>query len=110
MNNSADNSPPVIDSGIVYGASREGVLRAYSLNGSGAPLWEKTVRSSGSACALAIAVNGNIYVQEENSAAGTYSLVCLDGSAGTLIWQSAKTDMAVSWGQPALAENVVLFG
>lgn len=107
MGNMADNSPPVIGSGTVYATSREGVLRAYSLSGSGTPLWERTVRSSGTASALPITVAGNVYIQEDSSDSDTYSLVCLDGSTGGLIWQSAKTDLAVSWGEPVLVNNVI---
>ncbi|MBU0992159.1 MAG: PQQ-like beta-propeller repeat protein [Proteobacteria bacterium] len=103
--NSADNSPPAICNTNVYATSREGVLRAYALAGDGTPIWERTVRSSGMASALPIALDGKVFIQEEN--AGTYSLVCLNSTTGTVVWQTSAAGMGVSWSQPVLKDNAV---
>lgn len=108
----ADNSPPAICSTNVYATSREGILRAYALAGDGTAIWERTVRESGTASALPIALDGKVFIQEESSGAystgsSTYSLICLDGTTGTLVWQTTASGMGISWSQPVIKDNVV---
>ncbi|MDY6862528.1 MAG: PQQ-binding-like beta-propeller repeat protein [Thermodesulfobacteriota bacterium] len=102
----SDYSPPAIYGNTVYATSREGVLRAFALEGNGTPLWEKTVRSSGMACALPIAVDGKVFIQGEK-ADYSMSLVCLDGSNGTTLWQTGIEGMGIAWGEPVLVNNVI---
>lgn len=104
-NNSADRSPPVIDGNLVFASSRVGVLQAFKLDGDGTKLWEKTVRSGGSAPALPLASNGVVIIQEEVSPS-VFQLVGYNGLSGTEIFKTAITGMGVSWGQPLIKDSV----
>lgn len=99
--NSADNSPPVIDGTTVYATGREGVLRAFSLTGSNSPLWEETVRDSGSAPALPIALDGSVYIQKMTGDSA-YQLVALNGSTGAQAWATSVENMSIAWGEPVI--------
>jgi outer membrane protein assembly factor BamB len=59
------------------------------------------------ATALPIAVDGNVYTQEE-AGGGGMQLVCRNGTTGAVVWQTTETGMGISWSQPALAENRVV--
>ncbi|MFT4749310.1 MAG: hypothetical protein ACI9E4_000987 [Pseudohongiellaceae bacterium] len=104
-NNSAYRSPPVIDGSLVFATTRVGVLQAFKLDGDGTKLWEKTVRSGGSAPALPLASNGVVIIQEEVSP-GVFQLVGYNGLSGTEIFKTAITGMVVSWGQPLIKNSV----
>lgn len=104
--NSADRSPPVIDGKIVFATSRVGTLQALKLDDNGTKLWEKTVRSGGSAPALPVATNGVVFIQEE-IAPGSYQLVGYNGQSGTEVFKTTISGMGVSWGQPVIKDNVV---
>lgn len=106
--NSADRTPPAIDGNLVFATSRVGVLKAFELSGNGAPLWEKTVRGSGSASALPIAVNGVVILQEEASP-NAFQLVGYNGQSGTEVFRTNISAMSVSWGEPTIKNGVVYF-
>jgi outer membrane protein assembly factor BamB len=99
----SDDAPPVIEGGRVFANTREGVLKAFDLNGNGTPLWSQTVRMEGNATALPIAVGGKVYTQEE-VVGGSMQVVCRDGGTGAVIWQTTEA-VGISWSQPALYLN-----
>jgi RHS repeat-associated protein len=108
----ADNAPPAIDllTGMVYVSSRDGILKAFSLDGDGTPAWTKPVRGSGFASALPAAVDGKVFIQidlPENK-----TLACLNGSTGTTIWETPHPQgegWPISWGSPVIDDNIVYF-
>lgn len=103
---SADRSPPAIDGNLVFATSRVGVLKAFELSGDGTALWEKTVRSNGSASALPLATNGVVVIQEEVSS-NVFQLAGYNGLSGTEIFRTAITGMGIAWGQPTIKDHVV---
>jgi hypothetical protein len=107
-NNSADRSPPAMDNLNVYGVGREGVLRAFTLNGSGTPLWELKVRDSGSAPALPMATGGMVFVQAVQSD-NSLQLVGLNGATGAQILKTQIPNMGIGWGSPTKKDGVVYF-
>lgn len=107
-NNSADRSPPAMDNLNVYGVGREGVLRAFALNGSGTPLWELKVRDNGSAPAIPMATGGMVFVQAVQSD-NTLQLVGLNGATGVQILKTQIPNMGTGWGSPTKKDGVVYF-
>jgi hypothetical protein len=107
-NNLADRSPPAMDNLNVYGVGREGVLRAFTLNGSGTPLWELKVRDSGSAPALPMATGGMVFVQAVQSD-NSLQLVGLNGATGAQILKTQIPNMGIGWGSPTKKDGVVYF-
>jgi len=106
--NSADRTPPAIHGNLVFATSRVGTLKAFELSGAGAPLWEKSVRSSGSASALPIAVNGVVILQEETST-NAFQLVGYNGYSGTEVFKTDIPSVGVAWGQPVIKNGVAYF-
>jgi outer membrane protein assembly factor BamB len=107
-NNSADRSPPAMGNINVYGVGREGILRAFALNGSGTPLWELKVRDSGTAPAIPMATGGMVFVQAiqpDNS----FQLIGLNGTTGAQILKTQISNMALGWGSPIKKDGVVYF-
>ncbi len=94
---------PAIDNGIVFANSAVGTLKAINLT-TGTVLWTQTVRSSGSAPAIPTAVGGQVFIQSE--ATGSLQLTAFDGQTGSTIWQTAISDMGISWGAPILVDGV----
>lgn len=104
----SDTAQPASDSTYVYAASREGVLRCFALAGTGTAVWTRTVRDSGSSCAIPAVVDGQVFIQDNDSAESTASVVCLDGSDGTEKWHTTMTEQQhISWGSPAIVNNVL---
>lgn len=104
----SDDSPPVIQGGRVFANTRTGVLTAFSLYGAGTPLWTQTVRGTFLAPALPVALDGNVYTQEDTGG-GSLQAVCRNGGTGAVVWQSSKAGgMGISWAQPTLYNNMVI--
>jgi len=107
-NNSADRSPPAMDSINVYGVGREGILRAFALNGCVTSLWELKVRDSGTAPAIPMATGGIVFVQAiqpDNS----FQLIGLNGTTGAQILKTQISNMALGWGSPIKKDGAVYF-
>ncbi len=113
----ADNAPPAIDGEMVFTATREGVLRGFTLTGTGTPVWERTIRASGSAPAQPVAIDGKVLFQDEmipkaevlpgETDTTDTAMVCVQGADGTEIWKTIVPDMAMAWGTPAVADDKV---
>jgi len=101
-----DRSMSVIDvkTGIVYVTTRSGILYAFALEGDGTPLWTLPVSPKGRAPAQPIAVDGKVFIQKETPSGGM--MACLDGSTGSVLWESGVSGQ-ISWSEPALVDNVV---
>ncbi len=103
----SDTSQPASDGTYVYAVTREGVLRCFRLAGSGTAVWTRTVRDSGTASAIPAVIDGNVYIQDNDSAEALAVLVCLDGTDGSETWKTTMTGMQLSWGSPAVVDNTV---
>lgn len=101
----SDTSKPASNGTYVYGASREGVLRCFQLS-NGIVQWTRTVRDSGMASAIPAVVDGKVFIQDNDSAETSSSLVCLNATNGTLNWKSTMNDLQISWGSPVIVDNV----
>jgi len=102
----ADTSPPVFADNALYTTSRNGEIHAYSVAGGSTPTWKRTVRSSGSASALPVVVDGRVLVQLDDGQ-GSYQLASYDSATGALLWQSSVQNMGISWSQPVVGDRMV---
>lgn len=101
----SDTSKPASNGTYVYGVSREGVLRCFKID-TGIVQWTRTVRDGGLASAIPAVVDGNVFIQDNDLAEATSSLVCLNATNGTLNWKSTMSDLQLSWGSPVIVDNV----